>query len=106
MYRVPGLTVVGTPLGADDDVRRQLQDIYDDAGRLLRSIVLRLRDHQIMFLLIRCCVVTKVTHLLRVSLPHLVRDISDAFDPSVDWEGEAWVSAATSLDGLGSYDCP
>ena len=34
-------------------------------------------------------------------------DGSDAFDPSVDWDGAAWVNEATSLTGLGNRsECP
>ena len=77
-----GLTVLGSPLGHEDFVARQLQRKRADQDRLLERIP-TLDDLQAAWLLLQSCAAPRANYLLRILPPHLTADYAAAHDASV-----------------------
>ena len=77
-----GLTALGSPLGHDAFVARQLQHKRDDHDRLLASIP-AVNDLQAAWLLLRFCAAPRANYLLRTLPPHLTADFAAEHDAAV-----------------------
>ncbi|OLQ08844.1 hypothetical protein AK812_SmicGene7597 [Symbiodinium microadriaticum] len=77
-----GLTALGSPLGHDAFVARQLRHKRDDHDRLLASIP-AVDDLQAAWLLLRFCAAPRANYLLRTLPPHLTADFAAEHDAAV-----------------------
>ena len=74
--------MLGSPLGHEDFVARQLQRKRADQDRLLERIP-TLDDLQAAWLLLQSCAAPRANYLLRILPPHLTADYAAAHDASV-----------------------
>ena len=82
-----GLTVCGSPVGADEWVLQQLPEPAATIGPLL-DFLPNVGDAQIEFLLLFYCALPKINHLVRCVRPSLMREVR--LNPLVvDGDGEA-----------------
>ena len=77
-----GLTVLGSPLGHDAFVARQLRRKRDDQDRLLQRIP-TVDDLQAGWLLLHSCAATRANYLLRILPPHLTAEYATEHDAAV-----------------------
>ena len=77
-----GLTALGSPLGHDAFVARQLRHKRDDHDRLLASIP-AVDDLQAAWLLLRFCAAPRANYLLRTLPPYLTTDFAAEHDAAV-----------------------
>ena len=77
-----GMMVLGSPLGSDEYVQRQLQQKRDDQDRLLPRIP-RMPDLQAAWLLLLFCAAPRCNYLLRMLPPALTQAYAEAHDAAI-----------------------